>query len=145
MKHILFQAAAVTGLLLFGMTASMAQDRDRDRDDSWYQHRETFFHDQHWRAQLFQRVREDLDRVQSTTFPGGRDDFRISRTKEELNELQGKLANGQYDQPELDQVIGGLQRVVDSNRLSARDRDVLSDDMARLRDYREHHENWERR
>ena len=145
MKHILFQAVAVTGLLIFGMTASMAQDRDRDRDDSWYQHRETFFHDQHWRAQMFQRVREDLDRVQSTTFPGGRDDFRINRTKQELNELQGKLASGQYDQTELDEVIGALQRVIDSNKLSSRDRDVLSDDMARLREYREHHENWERR
>src|SRR5579863_10320980 len=127
MKHILFQVIAVTGLLIFGTTAGMAQDRDRD--DSWYQHREAFYHEQHWRAQLFQRVREDLDRVQSTTFPGGRDDFRINRTKQELNELQGKLTRGQYDQPELDEVIGALQRVIDSNKLSSRDRDVLSDDM----------------
>jgi hypothetical protein len=35
-----------------------------------------------------------------------------------------------------------MDRVVADNRLAPRDRDMLSDDMKRLRDYREHHEGW---
>ena len=37
-------------------------------------------------------------------------------------------------------MIGALGKVVADNRLSARDRDMLTDDLTRLRDYREHHE-----
>jgi hypothetical protein len=146
MKLAFLRGIAGAGLLLFAVSAGMAQDRDhdRDRDQGWYQERDTFYRGHEWRAHMFQRVREDLDRVQATTFPGGGDEFRIARTKEELNELQNKLAAGRYDQPELDQVIGAMHRVVASNRLSARDRDVLNDDLNRLRDYREHHENWGR-
>ena len=91
---------------------------------------------------MFDRVRDDLNRVQSDSFSGGGDQYRIARTKEELGELQGKLVENRYDQPELDNVIAGLQRVIDSNRLTSRDRDVLTNDITRLRDYRAHHENW---
>jgi hypothetical protein len=31
---------------------------------------------------------------------------------------------------------------VADNRLSSRDRDMLNDDLNRMRDYREHHEDW---
>jgi hypothetical protein len=80
------------------------------------------------------------DRDQAKTFPVGRDEFRIARTKEELSELQSKLAAGRYDQPELDNVIAGLQRVVSDNRLSPRDRDMLNDDLNRMRDFRARHD-----
>jgi hypothetical protein len=90
---------------------------------------------------MFQRVREDLNHVQSLAFTGG-DQYRIARTKEELNELQNKLVAGQYDQPELDEAIAALQRVVADNRLTPRDRDILADDLIRMREYREHHEDW---
>ena len=138
--RFLVTSATLVGLL-FGVTVGMAQDRD----DRWYQERESFFHGQHWRSHMFQRVREDLDRVQSKTFPVSRDEFRITRTKQELSELQDKLAAGRYDQPQLDDVISAMQRVVDSNKLQPHDRDILSDDLNRMKDYREHHENWERR
>jgi hypothetical protein len=32
--------------------------------------------------------------------------------------------------------------VIADNRLSQRDRDILNDDLSRLRDYRERHDNW---
>ncbi len=143
MRHILFQMIAGASLLAFCAGMGMAQDRDREQGrDSWYRARDTFYQQQHWKAHMFQRVREDLDRVQADTFPGGGDEYRIARTKEELGELQGKLATNRYDQPELDDVIAGMQRVIDSNKLRPRDRDVLNDDLARLREYREHHEDW---
>jgi hypothetical protein len=52
------------------------------------------------------------------------------------------MVAGQYDQPELDEVIAALQRVVADNRLTPRDRDILTDDLNRMREYREHHEDW---
>jgi hypothetical protein len=106
----------------------------RDRDD-WYR-------GQNWRGQLFQRVREDLDHVQSATFPFGGDQFRLASTRHELDELQSKLAAGRYDERELDDVIGALQRVVQDNRMSGRDRDVLADDLNRLRDFRTRHDSY---
>jgi len=142
MRHILLKLSAGACLLVFGAGMGMGQDRDRDRDSSWYQSRDSFFHEQHWKAHLFQRVREDLDRVQSSTFPGGGDEYRIVRTKQELGDLQAKLAENRYDQPQLDDVIAGLQRVIDSNKLAPRDRDMLADDLSRMRDYREHHADW---
>ena len=145
MKQAFVRFAVGTVMLFSGLTALPAQDRDRDRDDSYYSRRDAFFREEHWRARLFERVRDDLDRVQSTTFPVSRDELRIVRTKQELGELQERMANHEYDAEKLNDVIAGLQRVIDSNKLSQRDRDMLQDDAGRLREYREHHEDWERR
>lgn len=41
---------------------------------------------------------------------------------------------GDYDRRTFDDAIGAIERVVDSNRLSARDRDNLIDDVQQLRD-----------
>ncbi len=138
MKQILFSWVGA-GLLLFGVSMSV-QAAPQDRG-SWYEERDTFYHGNDWRMHMFDRVRDDLNHVQETTFRGS-DQYRIARTKEQLNDLQGKMAAHQYDQPELDQVIAGMQRVVADNHLSSRDRDMLADDLTRLRDYREHHESW---
>ena len=92
---------------------------------------------------MFAEVKEDLNHVQAKTFPG-RDEYRIVRTKQELDELQSDLAARRYDESKLDEVIRTLQRVVADNRMSPRDRDILNDDLQRLRDYRAHHEGWGR-
>ena len=59
-----------------------------------------------------------------------------------MDELQSKLAAGRYDERELDEVIAAMDRVVRDNRLSNRDREVLSDDMNRLRAFRAKHEDY---
>jgi hypothetical protein len=110
--------------------------------DAYYRNRDAWFRGQNWRGQLFQRVRQDVEYVQSVTFPGGGDQFRLASTLEELDELQGKLAAGRYDEEELDDVIAALQRVVRDNRLSGRDRYLLTDDLDRLRDFRARHEEY---
>jgi len=138
MKHLL-RGLACSSLLLFAVSlTATAQDRDRDeeryhrmaRDEGW------------WRGHLFQRVREDLDHVQSVTFPFSPDQYRLSRVKTELNELQTKFDAHGYSPQEMDDVIGALSRVVADNHLSGRDRDVLNDDLNRLREFREHHEGY---
>ena len=144
MKNVLLKSLAGAGLLVFSLGAS-AQDRDRDHDrdiDAYHSDRDARFHGDHWRGQLFDRVRDDVEHVRSVTWPDGGDNYRLDRTVQELNELQGKLANRVYDERELDEVIGALGRVASYNRMSPRDRDVLNDDIARLREYREHHADW---
>jgi len=130
-----------SGLLLLVLTAySQDRDRDRDRDEDRY-HRVQRGEDW-WRGRMFERVRDDLDHVQSVTFPFSADQYRLNRVKQELNELQAKLAENRYDQPELDDVISAMQRVVSDNHLSGRDRDLLNDDLSRLRAFREHHDGY---
>jgi hypothetical protein len=111
----------------------------------WYAHRDERFRDVHWRAHLFTEVKADLDHVQGATaaFRLG-DEYRLVRTKEELGELQSDLDGRHYNQQKLDEVIGTMQTVVADNRMPPRDREVLNDDLHRLRDYREHHEGWGR-
>src|ERR1700730_2739820 len=93
-------------------------DRDRDgRDlDVYHRDRDEGFRAPDFRQRFFQRIREDLYHVQSVTFPASGDQYRISRTLQELDELQDKLARGYYDERELNEVIGAMQRVVEDNR-----------------------------
>jgi hypothetical protein len=141
-KSIFLRSLAGAGLLALALSAN-AQDRDRDLD-SYHGDRDGYFRDEHWRANLFERVRLDVDHVRAVTWPEGGDQYRLGHTVEELNELQGKLARGVFDRHELNDVIGALSRVVRDNRMAPRDRNILSDDLARLREYREHHEGWGR-
>jgi len=136
MHKILLRRSTAAAAFLILAGAALAQAPD------WYQHREERFRGENWRAHMFAEVREDLDHVQSKTFPVGRDEFRLVRTKQQLDELQSDLAAHRYSEPKLDEVIGTLQKVVADNRMSARDREVLNDDLRRLRDYRAHHEGW---
>ncbi len=72
---------------------------------------------------LFETVRADLHHVQKVAFAGG-DEYRIVRTKQQVDELQSNMAERKYHQSELD------------------DRGILNDDLSRVRDYRAHHDNW---
>jgi hypothetical protein len=142
MKRILLSSVAGAGLLVFSFAAA-AQDRDRDRD-SYYSERDAYFHEQQWRMHFFERVKQDVEHVRTVTWPEGRDQYRLDRTVDELSQLQAKLADHAYDARDLDDVIDVLSRVVTDNRMASRDRDILSDDLTRMRDYREHHADWER-
>jgi hypothetical protein len=142
MRKLLYSSMAGAGLFIssFAGTAA-AQDRD---PDSYHHDRDAYFHEDHWRGRLFERVRGDVEHVRATTWPSGGDDFRLDRTMEELNELQGKMANHVYDERELDEVITSLGRVASFNRMNPRDRDILNDDISRMREFRDHHADWDR-
>lgn len=107
-----------------------------DRDD-WRRERDDWARRENWRERLFDRVRMDIEQVERVSWPRGGDEYRLERTKQELNELQGQMARGRYDDRELDDVIRALDRVVDDNHLSPRDREILRDDLHRLRELRE--------
>lgn len=141
MKHLLLRTVAGTGLMLFGLTASMQAQRPRD-DDSYHRDRDDYFRGDQWRARMFDHIRDDLNHVQTTWFSGGGDQYRIDRAKQELNELQTSMAEHRYNERALDDVVNAMQRVVSDNRLSDRDRSILNDDLARLRQFRAHHDEW---
>ena len=141
MKHLLLRTVAGTGLVLFGLTASMQAQRPRD-DDSYHRDRDDYYRGDQWRARMFDRIRDDLNHVQTTWFSGGGDQYRLDRAKQELNELQTAMAEHRYNERALDDVVAAMQRVVSDNRLSDRDRSILNDDLARLRQFRERHDEW---
>lgn len=140
MNNKIYNTIACAGLVLFSLSAVQAAPLYTD-DNAWRQAREEYFSGDSWRAHMFDRIRIDLDHVQQLVF-GQADEDRIANTKQQVTELQSKLSAGKYDQPELDDVIASLEKVVADNRLTARDRDMLADDQSRVRDYRADHENW---
>jgi len=141
MKHLLLRTVAGTGLMLFGLTASIQAQPPRD-DDRYHRDRDDYFRGDQWRARMFDRIRDDLNHVQTTWFSSGGDQYRLDRAKQELGELQTAMTEHRYEQRAADDVINALQRVVSDNRLSERDRAILNDDLARLRQFRERHEEW---
>jgi hypothetical protein len=125
MKRLLLGAALAAGLVSFGI-----QGFSQERDEGY------------WRGRLFDRVREDINQVQGRTPVFSSDEFRLTRAKEQLNQLQKDAATGHFVDRDLDEVIGTLQRVVADNRMPERDRAMLTDDLNRLREVREHHERY---
>jgi len=91
---------------------------------------------------FFQNIREDLDRATSDASRFGGDRYRLMATRQQLDDLQSKLARGFFDGRQLNEVVVSLQRIVDSNRLSPRDRDILAEDLRRLDDFRDRHDNY---
>ncbi len=105
----------------------------RDREDVWRRN--------NWRQQMFENIRVDVEHLRTTAFSHG-DQYRLARTVQELDELQRKLAAGHYDERQLDEVTTALQRVVQDNRLARPDRQLLMDDLERLRDFRARHDSY---
>lgn len=141
MKQTLLGNIVSVGVLVMAFAAAPAFAQRYSDNDSWHRERREFYQNQSWKMHMFDRVRQDLDHVQQFAFTSG-DNRRLNRTDQEIGDLQSKLASGGYDQPELDDVIASLQSVVADNRLTPEDRNMLTDDLSRLRDYRAHHDTW---
>jgi len=124
------------------LTDDLSRMRDFQMRPGQYGARGPEAHGNDSRAMFFQRIEDHLDRVAATAFPSGRDQSRLARTKLELNQLQQKLSRGVYDERELDDAIAALQGVVQSNRLGARDRDILAGDLTQMRDFRIRHDQY---
>jgi hypothetical protein len=136
-KYALIATSILAGLTLFG-TSGFAQDRDRDNDRYYQQNRDEGW----WQGHLFQRVREDLDHIQQVTPKLSTDQYRLVVVKKDLDDLQGKMESKTYDKAALDRTITAVERVMNDNTLTARDRTMLGDDLRRLREFREHHDGY---
>jgi hypothetical protein len=108
----------------------------------WYHEREERFRGEQWRAHIFVHVRTDLEHIWSASQAAERERRRIDRTKEELTKMQADLDQGRFDNGLLNDVIDSLRKSSNDERLARRDRDVLADDVIRLKDYQDHHDHW---
>jgi hypothetical protein len=123
----------MTGLIavMFLGLSTAAQD--------WYHDRDARYHGDQWRSHVFAEVRTDLDHIWSANHAAEKERERIERTKQELTELQAKLDHGVWDNGHVNDVIDSLRKSANDNRLSERDRAVLSDDVNRLKELQDQH------
>jgi|HubBroStandDraft_6_1064221.scaffolds.fasta_scaffold89061_3 hypothetical protein len=86
---------------------------------------------------LFDKARMDLDHASTYPYASRADRKRFDEARGKLFDFESRFDQGRYDKHELDGAIDRLQHVVESNSLDPRDRGSLSDDLRRMRDYRE--------
>lgn len=108
----------------------------------WHHEREERFRGDQWRPHIFLHVRSDLDHIWSAGQASDKERRRLDRTKEELTKMQADLDQGRFDNGMLNDVIDSVRKSSNDERLAARDRAVLADDLNRLKDYQDHHNNW---
>jgi hypothetical protein len=116
-------------MMLFTLSAS-AQD--------WYRERAERFRGEQWRAHIFEHVRTDLDHVWSGK-AAERERTRLQKTEEELTKMQADLNQGRWDNGLLNDAIDSIQKSANDDRLAARDRDILADDVNRLKEFQNQH------
>jgi hypothetical protein len=119
------------GVILMMLASSLAAQ-------DWYREREERFRGEQWRSHLFAHVRTDLEHVWSNR-AADKERKRLERTEEELAKMQADLDQGRWDNGLLNDVIDSIRKSSNDERLSARDRDVLADDLRRLKEFQDQH------
>ena len=104
----------------------------------WYHEREERFRGEQWRAHLFMHVRSDLEHVWSGR-AADRERERLEKTKEELTKMQADLDQGRWDNGILNDVIDSIRKSSNDDRLAPKDRNVLADDVGRLKEFQDSH------
>jgi hypothetical protein len=104
----------------------------------WYHEREERFRGEEWRAHLFMHVRTDLEHVWSGR-AADRERERLAKTEDELTRMQADLDHGRWDNGMLNDVIDSIRKSSNDQRLAPRDRDVLADDLNRLKEFQDQH------
>ncbi len=105
----------------------------------WYHEREERFRGEEWRAHIFAHVRTDLEHTWSVARASDKERERLDKTKEELAKMQADLDQGRWDNGILNDVIDSLRKSSNDDRLAQRDRAVLADDLARLKEFQDQH------
>ena len=125
----LFQKAAAAAIFLMLASAMQAQPGYGRRYDRPNEGR--------YRREPLDEVRADLDRASRDMYYLSRSEMnRFNKVRHEIGEFQRKWERGKFDRRELDDVIRSLDQVVNRNRLQPRDRDLLLNDISRLRGFR---------
>jgi hypothetical protein len=125
---ILMRQTITAGLIMATLALSaVGQD--------WYHEREERFRGEQWRSHIFVHVRTDLEHVWSAVRASDKERRRLERTKEELTKMQADLDQGRFDNGLLNDAIDSIRKSSNDDRLAPRDRQVLADDLIRLKDY----------
>jgi hypothetical protein len=127
MKRI-FTVGVIVAAVAF---SAVAQD--------WYHDREERFRGDEWRPHIFMHVRTDLEHIWSADRASDKERRRLERTKEELKQMQADLDQGRWDNGILNYVIDSIQKSSNDDRLPPRDRNILADDVNRLKEFQNQH------
>ena len=127
MKRI-FTACVIVAALAF---SAAAQD--------WYHDRDERFRGEQWRQHIFMHVRTDLEHIWSANRAADRERTRLEKTKQELTQMQTDLDQGRWDNGILNDVIDSIRKSSNDERLAGRDRAVLADDLVRLKQFQDQH------
>ena len=130
MRRSITMGAVISALAL----TAMAQD--------WYRDRTERFQGEEWRPHIFDYVRTDLEHVWSAYRAKDRERVRLDKTKEELYKMQVDLDQGRFDNGLLNDVIDSLRKSSNDDSLARRDREVLAEDVVRLKDFQNNHNHW---
>jgi hypothetical protein len=103
----------------------------------WYHDREERFRGEEWRSHIFMQVRTDLDHVWSLDRTSEKEHERVYKTKDELTKMQADFDQGRWDNGILNDVIDSIRKSANDDRLDPRDRAVLADDVARLKEFQD--------
>ncbi len=133
MKPILTAAVVIASFA----TGVAAQD--------WYHDRTSRFQGESWRPHIFDNVRTDLEHVWSAGAAADRERERLAKTKEELYKMQTDLAQGRVDNGILNDVIDSMRKSSDDDKLAQQDREVIADDLIRLKDFQKNPAAWPRK
>ncbi len=92
---------------------------------------------------LIDRVHEDLNRGYAVWHLRGGDRDRLTHAERQLRDFAEHWRHGKFDKDNLDHAIGDVQKVIDDNHLSGRERDALWGDVEELRRMREAYDRHE--
>ena len=124
-----------SSIFLFAASA-FAQGYGYDRDDRRYRDDRRCRDERGYGGSPVERAMNDLNQVSSYGYRDRGDMRRIEKAREELRDFQNKWVRGRFDKGELDEAIGAIQKVVNSNWISPRDASMLQDDLYQLREFR---------
>ena len=112
------------------------RDRGNGRDDGYYGRDRGGSGYGNDRA-LFANVQRNLRRAQSESRGlSSREHERYQNAYRRLSEFESRYAQGRWDNGKLDQAIEDVNNVVRHNPMSSRSRQVLSQDLSALRQFR---------
>lgn len=123
---------SLTTATILGALALSAAAQD------WYSERDERYRGDQWRPHIFMQVRADLEHVWSVR-AHDREQERLAKTEGELTTMQADLDQGRWDNGILNDVIDSIRKSANDDRLPPRDRDVLADDVARLKEFQDAH------
>jgi len=104
----------------------------------WYHEREERYRGD-WQPHIFMHVKNDLDHVWSAISAADRERRRLDRTKQELVKMQVDLDQGRWDNGILNDTIDSIRKSSNDTRLAPRDREVLADDVVKLKAFQDEH------
>ena len=132
------KGSITAGLLVTALMGLSAFGQD------WYRDRDERYRGDRWRSHVFLEIRSDLDHIWSARHASDRERERLERTRQELADLQASLDAGRWDNGHVNDVIDSLSKSSNDDRLSPRDRDVLRDDVMRLKELQDRHNHGRR-